>query len=88
MEETEDAKEEAAGPSGEQKEDEKPKPNRCDVCKKRVGLTAIVCRCGRKFCGIHRYPSEHSCTFDYRAMGAEEIRRNNPVVKAAKMNQI
>jgi hypothetical protein len=62
--------------------------NRCDFCRKRVGLAAIQCRCGGTFCAIHRYSTEHNCTFDYHAMGADEIRRNNPVVQGSKLADI
>ncbi|CAG0916343.1 unnamed protein product [Notodromas monacha] len=63
---------------------EKKKRNRCTICKKKVGLTGFGCRCGGLFCAIHRYSDKHDCSFDYRLHGAEEIRRNNPVVKGEK----
>jgi predicted nucleic acid binding AN1-type Zn finger protein len=40
---------------------------RCGVCSKKTGLTGFQCRCGALYCGLHRYPEEHSCTFDYAA---------------------
>ncbi|VDK88741.1 unnamed protein product [Onchocerca ochengi] len=54
------------------------KANRCHVCKKRVGLTGFVCRCGGLYCGEHRYDTAHGCSFDYKTMEREEIRKNNP----------
>ncbi|GMP49974.1 hypothetical protein CsSME_00016774 [Camellia sinensis var. sinensis] len=63
-------------------------PNRCSVCRKRVGLTGFNCRCGTTFCGAHRYPERHGCTFDYKAVGREAIARDNPVVKAEKLEKI
>jgi len=59
--------------------------NRCDVCRKRVGLTGFDCRCGGLFCGSHRYSNTHDCSFDYKALGEQEIRKNNPVVKTEKV---
>lgn len=38
----------------------------CFVCRKKVGLIGITCRCGELFCGLHRYAEEHNCTFDYK----------------------
>ena len=38
----------------------------CNVCKKRLSLTAMECRCGLKFCQSHRYPDQHECTYDYK----------------------
>lgn len=63
-------------------------PNRCSACRKRVGLTAIRCRCGATFCGSHRYPEKHGCTFDFKAAGREAIAHANPLVKAEKLHRI
>jgi len=62
--------------------------NRCDQCRKRVGLTGFECRCGGMFCAIHRYSDMHQCSFDYKALGEQEIRKNNPVVKTEKIQKI
>ena len=43
-------------------------PTRCFKCNKRVGYTIIQCRCGHRFCGLHRYSDQHSCTFDYKVL--------------------
>ncbi|GAA0184184.1 hypothetical protein Leryth_008288 [Lithospermum erythrorhizon] len=63
-------------------------PNRCATCRKRVGLTGFKCRCGVTFCGTHRYPEQHGCTFDYKVMGREEIAKANPIVKGNKLEKI
>lgn len=62
--------------------------NRCGSCKRRVGLTGFMCRCGMTFCGTHRYAEMHACTFDFKAMGKEAIAKANPVIKAEKLNKI
>ncbi|KAJ6808617.1 zinc finger AN1 domain-containing stress-associated protein 15-like [Iris pallida] len=72
---------------------EEPRPsaragNRCSTCRKRVGLTGFRCRCGHLFCGRHRYSDVHKCSFDYKAMGREEISKANPLVRAAKIIKI
>lgn len=64
------------------------KPNRCAACRRRVGLTGFTCRCGTLFCGTHRYPEKHGCTFDFKVLGKEEIAKANPVVKAEKLHKI
>ncbi|GMI84107.1 Stress Associated Protein3 [Hibiscus trionum] len=64
------------------------RPKRCLSCNKRVGLTGFKCRCGMVFCGIHRYPEEHGCDFDFKAMGKQQIAKANPVVKAVKLQKI
>ncbi|CAH0559322.1 unnamed protein product [Brassicogethes aeneus] len=68
--------------------DAKKKKNRCATCRKKVGLTGFECRCGGLFCAVHRYSDKHDCSFNYREMGAQEIRRNNPVVVGEKIQKI
>ncbi|KAK8515706.1 hypothetical protein V6N13_139324 [Hibiscus sabdariffa] len=63
------------------------RPKRCLSCEKRVGLTGFKCRCGMVFCGIHRYPEEHGCNFDFKAVGKQQIAKANPVVKAVKLQK-
>jgi len=81
----------AVGSPGDDKDGEKDgkkKKNRCLTCKKKVGLTGFTCRCGGLFCSIHRYSDKHECGFDYKALGAEEISKSNPVVVAQKVAKI
>lgn len=61
---------------------------RCSSCQKRVGLTGFRCRCGDLFCASHRYSDTHDCSFDYKALGREEISKANPVIRAAKIIKI
>ncbi|KAH9360916.1 hypothetical protein HPB48_003585 [Haemaphysalis longicornis] len=77
---------EAGSQQGGQKDQKK--KNRCRVCRKKVGLIGFQCRCGGLFCSLHRYSDEHDCTFDYKEMGAQEIRKNNPVVVGDKIQKI
>ncbi|XP_039051507.1 zinc finger A20 and AN1 domain-containing stress-associated protein 6-like [Hibiscus syriacus] len=76
----------AISPAAEQRQQQQ--PNRCMVCRKRVGLTGFKCKCGITFCGSHRYPENHGCTFDFKKAGREKIARANPVVKAEKLVKI
>lgn len=66
----------------------KKKKNRCEVCRKKVGLTGFTCRCEGLFCSLHRYSDKHDCSFDYRQLGQQEIRKNNPVIVGEKVNKI
>ncbi|XP_078434784.1 zinc finger A20 and AN1 domain-containing stress-associated protein 3-like [Wolffia australiana] len=63
-------------------------PGRCVACRKKVGLTGFRCRCGEVFCGSHRYPEQHRCTFDFKSAGRQAIAKANPVVKADKLEKI
>jgi hypothetical protein len=80
------------GPSTVQTQEDDKKPskpkNRCDTCKKKVGLTGFDCRCGGLFCSLHRYSDKHDCSYNYIEQGAAEIRRNNPQIMGQKINKI
>ncbi|KAI5011980.1 hypothetical protein ZWY2020_024114 [Hordeum vulgare] len=69
-------------------EEETPAKKRCSACQKKVGLLGFVCRCGATYCGAHRHADAHTCFFDYRAAGQEQIARHNPIVVAPKMARI
>lgn len=84
----EQTEEEQSAANGDDKDAKGKKKNRCALCRKKVGLTGFECRCGGLYCGIHRYSDKHDCSFDYRQLGAQEIRRNNPVVIGEKIQKI
>ncbi|KAF4528509.1 hypothetical protein B566_EDAN016355 [Ephemera danica] len=56
--------------------------------EQRSGGDGFECRCGGLYCSLHRYSDMHECSFDYRELGAQEIRRNNPVVVGEKIQKI
>jgi len=66
----------------------KTKRNRCTTCSKKVGLTGFPCRCGGLYCSLHRYSDMHGCTFDYKQLAQDNIRKSNPVVVADKIQKI
>ncbi|KAJ0084170.1 hypothetical protein Patl1_29709 [Pistacia atlantica] len=80
----------SCGSSSGESVEAKPKegPNRCNSCKKRVGLTGFKCRCGNMFCASHRYSDKHDCPFDYRTAARDAIAKANPVIKAEKLDKI
>jgi len=59
--------------------------SRCAECKKKVGLTAVECRCGNVYCGSHRIAEKHACTFDYKSFGRESIQKANERVVAESL---
>lgn len=58
---------------------------RCLCCKKKIRLLGFPCRCGGMFCSMHRYPEEHSCSFDYKAVGRIALAKENPLVSNDKL---
>jgi len=65
----------------------KPKKRKCQMCKKKIGLTGFECRCGKLFCSLHRYADAHNCTFDYKEDGREKIRKANPTCTDDKITR-
>ncbi|KAI1891642.1 hypothetical protein AGOR_G00145880 [Albula goreensis] len=77
-----------ASSDGDQTPDKSKKKNRCFTCRKKVGLTGFDCRCGNLFCSIHRYSDKHDCPYDYRGAAAAQIRKENPIVVAEKIQKL
>ncbi|KAF4318847.1 hypothetical protein BBO99_00006737 [Phytophthora kernoviae] len=61
---------------------------RCWECKKKVGLTAVTCRCDYTFCDKHRYAEEHSCAFNFKTAGKRKLEAENPLVVPRKVARI
>lgn len=68
----------------------KKRSTRCvfEACKRKVGLTGFDCRCGGLYCWEHRYSDKHNCQFDYKELGQDQIRKNNPIVVGEKIQKI
>ncbi|KAF4347060.1 hypothetical protein G4B88_026263, partial [Cannabis sativa] len=47
--------------------------NRCKYCNKKVGLTGFTCRCGNLYCGCHRLPETHACTYDFKGAARQNF---------------
>ena len=54
------------------------KQKRCalDICKKRLLLTALQCKCGKKFCMKHFHAEKHNCIFDYQTHAMKNLEKN------------
>lgn len=61
--------------------------NRCKNCNKKIGLMGFRCRCGEMFCGVHRYPKEHFCTFDFKKADRELLAKQNPLINGDKLSE-
>lgn len=46
-----------------------------DKCKKRITLIDFDCRCGNRYCGSHRHPETHNCTFDHQAFAKTNLQK-------------
>lgn len=64
--------------------------HRCHVCNKKVGLLGFECKCtpDAVFCSVHRYFYEHGCTLNVHEAYKDTLRKQNVVVKAAKLQTV
>jgi len=62
-------------------------PNKCDKCSKKVGLLGFKCPCELTFCKSHRLPENHECEYDFTRVAKEKLAKENPVVKASKIER-
>ena len=63
---------------------------RCWECKKRIGLLGFQCKCGYKYCGLHRYPEEHQCDFDYKKDQHKQLsdQLHSYAIEKTKLNKL
>ncbi len=64
---------------------------RCSVegCKRTIRPhMEIECRCKLFFCKIHRFRTEHNCTFDYKKENNLQISRQNEKITSKKIETI
>ena len=61
-----------------------------ESCKKKLKLISFDCKCGGKFCSVHRYMNSHNCPCieEKKKTCREEISNNNPEVNFAKVVKI
>ena len=79
----EEKKEEKVETVKEQPKQEK--KDACFKCDKKVGYLGFTCRCTYVFCNLHRHFSDHNCTFDYKTMERERLRKDNPLIATKKV---
>ena len=61
---------------------------RCHKCNKKLGLLGIQCSCKSFFCSSCRYAEQHNCPFDYKTLGKEQIRLENPLIVSVKLEKM
>lgn len=60
---------------------------RCSACKKKV-LIPIYCRCTLAFCMVHRHPENHACQVNFKQVGKERLKLENPKIECMKIDSI
>jgi hypothetical protein len=61
---------------------------RCTICRKKLGLLPLKCRCTSSFCSEHIVAEEHSCSFDYKKEQEEKLKKAMPVLGNHKLERI
>jgi hypothetical protein len=63
---------------------------RCNfsACNKKLGLMSFDCKCGYKFCGIHKYNDSHNCSYDHKNDDLKQLENKLIKVVADKINKI
>lgn len=59
--------------------------NKCWECSKKVGIVRVPCKCSFVYCPKHRHAEDHNCSFDFLAENQQRLIKNNPMIKADKM---
>ena len=54
------------------------KKKRCALegCNKKIIITDIKCRCGNKYCQLHRVAETHDCSFNFKNIDAEKLMKD------------
>tara|TARA_B100001989_G_scaffold147864_1_gene105367 strand:- start:2486 stop:2836 length:351 start_codon:yes stop_codon:yes gene_type:complete len=61
------------------------KPDRCQVCNKKLRTCVLECKCKKVFCSAHISNTAHNCSFDYKALGKELVEKQNPKIVFEKL---
>jgi hypothetical protein len=71
------------------KKRKKNKSKKCKICNKKVGVVLYTCKCNTEyiFCGKHKLPNNHECTFDFKEYYKKQITQNNPKIEFDKFNK-
>jgi predicted nucleic acid binding AN1-type Zn finger protein len=60
---------------------------KCSLCRRRCYLV-MTCRCEKTFCIEHKDPEDHECGFDYKSYGKDLLEKQNPKIKAQKIEAL
>ena len=58
------------------------------MCRKKVGLLGIECKCGNVYCNLHRLPEEHECNFNHQKAAKEKLEKEIVKVYNGKLENI
>jgi predicted nucleic acid binding AN1-type Zn finger protein len=73
---------------GEQSNQQQNESKKCACCNRKLTLTDLTCRCGKRTCNRHRLPEDHGCSFDYKGDGQKQLAAANQRVVGEKLTKL
>lgn len=55
-------------------------------CKRRLRIFDIQCKCGFKYCALHKHFANHNCDFDYKTEFKERVKKEENKVNHGSFN--
>jgi hypothetical protein len=52
------------------------KTDRCEYCKKKIGILGLKCKCNKLLCVSHLQAELHDCSYDYKKEGVDILKNN------------
>jgi len=64
--------------SKKSKKAKKSTKKRCNLvgCNHKLSIVTWACKCGKKYCSVHKMANSHSCDFDWRGDQIEYLQKN------------
>ena len=59
--------------------------NKCYICNKNLSLFFFNCKCEKNFCLKHQLPELHNCSFNFKELGKDKLKLDNPLINAEKV---
>ena len=57
-------------------------------CNKKIKLTDFPCKCGKYFCKMHIFSSDHFCSYDFKEEDKKSINIKKLECKSKKIDKI
>lgn len=61
---------------------------RCQCCKKKLGMMSFDCKCNNKFCLNCQLPEKHNCNYDYNTSSKELLKETLITIRPKKLEKI
>jgi hypothetical protein len=68
----------------------KARPKRCEKadCKVKIMLSDFACKCTKYYCSQHRHAELHSCAFNFKELGHQNLEKQLIKVAGQKVDKI